>query len=210
MFRCDFASLAHWYYRMRTQKSNWAIVRKPRVGAAPSGPPAALIDTTLGYALALMADHRTQALPLLSRDGKPVDLLAAADVPALFRMATDAARGLDTPTSGTEATAVDADDGQDGADDAQDSAADMEKDTADSETKSASLLSMPCVQVVSRIENRTGNGALLTCERSASLASVLQSLVENRVHQLVVVDERGLYSGIITARDVVRFLCRSL
>eukprot|EP01108_Squamamoeba_japonica_P005660 TRINITY_DN4554_c0_g1_i2.p3 TRINITY_DN4554_c0_g1~~TRINITY_DN4554_c0_g1_i2.p3 ORF type:complete len:201 (-),score=147.81 TRINITY_DN4554_c0_g1_i2:3-605(-) len=139
----------------------------PRTGVS-AVPPAALIDTPLGYALALMAEHRAPALALLDRDARPVDLLAAADVPALFRIATDIGAG--------------------GGGD-------------------ASLLSLSCGEAVKRIETRGDDAALLTCRPSTSLAAVIQTLVEHRVHQLVVVDDNARYSGLVSAADVLAFLC---
>jgi CBS domain-containing protein len=162
----------------------------PRAMPATTPPPSTRLSTPLGCALDIMAKQQAAALVLVDDDYRPVTILAAADVPALFRIAVDglaSGGGDDNQKTSPPPPAAPAPMAEDGV---------------------ASLLSMSCGAAMERIAARCQR--LLTCERSASLASVLQMLVQNRVHQVVVVDDRGVFDGVVDAADVLRFLCRSV
>lgn len=161
----------------------------PRTMPATTPPPSTRLSTPLGCALDIMAIQQAAALVLVDDDYRPVTILAAADVPALFRIAVDglASGGDDNQKTSPAAPAAPAPMAEDGV---------------------ASLLSMSCGAAMERIAARCQR--LLTCERSASLASVLQMLVQNRVHQVAVVDDRGVFDGVVDAADVLRFLCRNV
>jgi CBS domain-containing protein len=158
------------------------------VGALP--PPSVQLGTPLGCALALMAKHHTSALVLVDEQYRPVTILAAADVPALFRFAVDISKPAPPAAPGVAAAP-----------------APMAEDDAAVAVSESSLLSMPIGEAMQHIATRCQR--LLTCERTSSLATVMQMLVQNRVHQVVLVDDRGVFDGVVTATDVLRFLCKS-
>jgi CBS domain-containing protein len=160
----------------------------PRLVPATTPPPSTRLSTPLGCALAIMAKQQAGSLVLVDDEYRPVTILAAADVPALFRIAVDV-----PPPDAKQASPAPAPPAV---------PAPMAEDAP------PSLLSMSCGAAMERIAARCQR--LLTCERSASLASVLQMLVQNRVHQIVVVDDRGVFDGVVDGADVLRFLCRTV
>jgi hypothetical protein len=167
----------------------------PRLMPASTPPPSTRLSTPLGCALAIMAKQQAGSLVLVDDEYRPVTILAAADVPALFRIAVDVV----PPHAAAAAAAADA---------KLASPAPAAPAAPMAEDAPPSLLSMSCGAAMERIAARCQR--LLTCERSASLASVLQMLVQNRVHQIVVVDDRGVFDGVVDAADVLRFLCRTV
>jgi CBS domain-containing protein len=158
------------------------------IGALP--PPSVQLATPLGCALALMAKHNTSSLVLVDEQYRPVTILAAADVPALFRFAVN----ISKPAPPAAAPM------------AEDDAATSASAAAATGLESASLLSMSIGEAMQHIATRCQR--LLTCERTSSLATVMQMLVQNRVHQVVLIDDRGVFDGVVSATDVLRFLCK--